>query len=671
MVFNTALSGRGGDTTTDLLSSFQGINNTIGRVNGYGISNFSEAGSGYISGGVSYTSGKNSDAFVASLVNGSLSALTILQRESGINPDDYIFISAIATDVSDNGLTAVGGIKAIGKNSIQHALWWYDLAQAPRVLQTLSGDNQASAVAMDGAGTIAVGSSFNSGGGLPQAVYWNLTVSSPAAVSLSAEFMNNGSWANDISRNGQYIVGGVDLGIKASVPYVYDRNSAAPTMMQIAGPAIEGLMGGGNYIYGEAAAVSDDGRVVGSFYLTTDQINSLAGAAKPYTDEVGFITAPGGGPAMTIHEWLKESGATVEGWAFTSADSISRDGTVVSGQGQTNLTYNKMGYLNTSDYFSYIARAGSGAIDVAEFQQSVATAGGVAPTQVNNALNMTLNGAHHIPLQMMKGPSRHFWVTGDAGRWDNYQTNSYLAEVGGAIDLFDQQLLVGFGVGQNYVNQKLALGGSTNLDGQYYLSELSYKPKALPFIFTLTGALGNWDAHIDRNYLNLGVVDTSSGRPHLNSNALRLSVHWLDAVKVAGFGLTPKVQYSVVDTSVGAYSENGGGFPAFFNKQNHTAHEVRYGLSAAKLFLADKAQLRFRVDAVHRFDQEGAGTSGQTIGLFNFNFPGQRIKQDWVQFGSDFVYSVSERTNLTASVNTATVGQDPVISGSLGVQVKY
>jgi hypothetical protein len=99
--------------------------------------------------------------------------------------------------------------------------------------------------------------------------------------------------------------------------------------------------------------------------------------------------------------------------------------------------------------------------------------------------------------------------------------------------------------------------------------------------------------------------------------------------------------------------------------------ELRHGFSAARGFAADKGLLRLRAEGVHRFDQSGPGTSGNVIGLFGFNLPGQSIQQDWVQFGGDVVYSLTQRTNLTFGVSTATTGEDPVIGGSVGVQVKF
>ncbi len=457
------------------------------------------------------------------------------------------------------------------------------------------------------------------------------------AISLGALMVGGQSEATDISRNGQYIVGWADTSQGVS-PFISFQGAA---MSQIMAPDSSYSQ------FGQALGVSNDGTTVGFFAANFD--------ATVCYPTLAFVASPLWG-TKTINQWLEETGATVcADLHYDVATAISEDGKVIVG---------------IADGSGFIARAGSGSIAPTSFYGSLGESGAVGQ-QGSNTLNMALHGAHHIPLQMMKGVSRHFWFTGDAGRWDRYNANSYLTEVGGAVDLFDQQLLVGVGVGQTWVNQTLSLGGQAQMDGQYYLMELSYKPKALPLVFTLTGALGNWDAKIDRHYLNAGLIDSSAGSPHINSNTLRFSVHWLDVVKVAGFGITPKIEYTVNTMQVGAYGEQGGGFPAFFNEQNHTASELRYGFSAARLFQADKLQLRLRTEWVHRFDQTGATSSGQTIGLFNFNVPGQRIKQDWVQFGGDLVYSINARTNLTASLSTATAGQDPVVGGSLGVQVKF
>jgi uncharacterized membrane protein len=581
---------------------------------------------------------------------------------------------AVAHDVSDDGRSAVGedfvenDRRDLGMG-LYRALWWNDTTDeefTPVLLNPLTGDDGAWANAMDGAGTRAVGASYfdDDGEEISQAVYWNLSGDSPQAVSLGSLTSFGESEAEDISRNGLYIVGWADT-----------DDGTAPFISYSGGPMSRILSPNAAFSrFGEALGVSNDGRAVGHFHLDIAE----RGYAEPGT--IAFIHSPAWG-SKTINQWLQDSGVEVnEDLHYLEANAISEDGQIVVG---TALYLGKpveSAVASDADTVApryeaifadgFIAREGSGSINPTSYHNNLGGAGG-ALQQAFNSINMAMHGSHHIPLQMMKGPSRHAWFTADSGRWDRYRTNSYLAEAGFAVDLFDNQLLAGFGVGENYVEQSLAFDGDMNIEGQYYLAELSYKPTKLPMIFTLTGALGSWDADVDRNYLNAGNIDTSSGSPHLNSASLRFSVHWLDAVKVAGWGFTPKLEYTVNQMTIGGYAEQGGGFPAFFNEQSHTIQELRYGFSAARGFASDKGLLRLRAEGVHRFDKSGPGTSGNVIGLFGFNLPGQGIQQDWVQFGGDVVYSLTQRTNLTFGVSTATTGEDPVIGGSVGVQVKF
>ncbi|MFC5455169.1 autotransporter domain-containing protein [Prosthecobacter fluviatilis] len=630
----------GDDCSESLKSTIQnGVDGClhISSVRAYGISRFT-SGSGWIAGEIDLCD----DCYdgLAFVYGNSLCSDMELRLLKNYDCNTQW---AAAYDVTDDGSMAVGeDYFETGDSRGYRALWWTDTTDSglrPTVLQPLADATGAWANAMDAAGTRAVGASYVANGcnEITQAVYWDLKGDSPMAVSLGALVTGGQSEANDISRNGAYIVGWADT-----------ADGSAPFISYLGGPMSQIMAADSSYSqHGEALGVSNNGTTVGYFDANSD--------LRLCYDSLAFVASPAWG-VKTVNQWLQETGATVsEDLHYDTATAISEDGKVIVGMAEGS---------------GYIARAGSGSIDAAGFYNTLGGSGSVTQ-QSYNVLNMTLHGAHHIPLQMMKGVSRHFWFTGDAGRWDRYNSNSYLSEVGGAVDLFDKQLLVGVGVGQNWVSQTLALGGKTLLNGQYYLMELSYKPTNLPLVFTLTGAMGNWDAKIDRNYFNAGNIDTSTGRPHINSNTLRFSVHWLDVVKVAGFGITPKIEYTANNMQMGGYAEQGGGFPAYFNQQNHTATELRYGLSAARLFFAEKLQIRLRSEWVHRFDQTAVTTSGQTIGLFNFNVPGQRIKQDWVQFGGDMVYSINDRTNLTASVTTATAGQDPVIGGSVGVQVKF
>jgi uncharacterized membrane protein len=654
------------DHLEEIISDLAGIDlEEIDYVDAHGISRGWEDGL-FISGEISL----DGDAYAFVFGGSDEPELRILA-----NYDEQT-LRAAAFDVSDGGFSAVGEdfIEPDRRDlvtGLYRALWWTDTTDeklAPILLHPLIDDDGAWANAMDGAGTRAVGASYfdDDGEEATQAVYWNLSGDAPQAVSLGSLTSFGESEALDISRNGRYIVGWADTE-DGEAPFISYSGGA---MSRIFSPHSAFTR------FGEALGVSNDGRAVGHFHLDI----GVGERSLPLLETIAFIHSPAWG-SKTINQWLTDSGVEVsEDLHYLEANAISEDGKTVVGTalylgGPVESTAASDGDAAAPRYEAifadgFIAREGSGSINPSSYQNNLGMAGG-ALQQAFNSINMAMHGSHHIPLQMMKGPARDAWFTADAGRWDNHHTNSYLAEAGFAFDLMDQQLLVGFGVGENYVEQQLLLGGDTDIQGQYYLTELSFKPKELPLVFTLTGALGSWDADVNRNYLNAGNIDSSSGSPHLNSAALRFSVHWLDAVKLAGWGFTPKLEYTVNQMTIGGYAEQGGGFPAFFNEQNHTVQELRHGFSAARGFAADKGLLRLRAEGVHRFDQSGPGTSGNVIGLFGFNLPGQSIQQDWVQFGGDVVYSLTQRTNLTFGVSTATTGEDPVIGGSVGVQVKF
>jgi uncharacterized membrane protein len=539
-----------------------------------------------------------------------------------------------AMDVSDNGAIAVGYDFANNQVGFFRALFWRDLALTPIRLMPLEIADDSRASAMNGAGTIAVGASGS------QAVYWDLTALAPAAVDIGALAPGDSSYATDISRNGTYIVGASDNG-ETSQAFVYTIGESMRAIPFISSAFVTSV----------AYGVSNNGRVVGSTAL----------GESPGT---GFIWDEING-SRTIADWLRDSGVNVNGWNFSDAKAISEDGTVVVG----DIRDSEDAPGGTEETMGYIAREGSGAILPGSYANTLMS-GLDLGSLAYNLMNLSLHGAHHVPLQMM-GPGRQAWVTGDLARYHERDSNSALIEVGGSIDLLDQQLIAGLGLGQTWTQQDLIFGGEAELEGQYLLGELSYKPKPLPFVFTMSGVIGAWNARVDRNYVNAGFIDTSTGRPDIQSGTLRFRVDWLDAVKIGGFGLTPKIEYSVNRTDVDGYAEQGGGFPAAYDDQSHVAHEIRYGFTLARSLLNEKALLRLRLDGVHRFDERSSGVSGQAIGLFSFNLPGREIRQDWVQGGIDFTYAINPRVTLTSSLMAATIGEDPTLGGSLGVQVKF
>ncbi|MCH7226029.1 autotransporter domain-containing protein [Haloferula sp. A504] len=575
------------------------------------------------------------------------------------------------------------------------ATWWQGAASGGLLgtgtplgaLPGVSYGADLTVTAMDGAGTRAVGSQRNflngganlnalQAGPVSRSVYWDLGgPGSPQANAiplLASEASFIESFATDISRNGAYIVGSQyddDGWVGLNRPYLFTVADGALTEIPVVG--------------GYASGVSNTGRVVGSGFRGKRQVfvgTALTAADEPVDPPFQALGAwvfdEEAGP-RTINEWLADSGAEVGDVFFQTADAISEDGTVIVGRFGSPDNYPvEVDEVDPPGDFEpvfegpgYIARAGSGAINPAQFIPTLQAGAQPGPLSYN-LLNMTLHGAHHVPLQM-RGADRHAWITGDFARNDRYDSDSTLAEVGGAIDLFDQQLVAGLGVGQSWVSQDLLLGGETELDGQYVLGELSFRATDTPFIFTLTGAYGSWDADVDRNYFNGGLINTSFGKTDVTSSALRLRADWLDAAQLLGFGISPKLEYTVTRTESDAYTEVGGGFPATFNSQSQTIHQLRYGLTAARPVLQEKGLVRVRAEGVHRFDDSDARTTGTVLGLGPFNLAGRSVKQDWFLFGVDFDYAVTDAITLTSGLSTATSGQDPVFGATLGALFSF
>ncbi len=317
------------------------------------------------------------------------------------------------------------------------------------------------------------------------------------------------------------------------------------------------------------------------------------------------------------------------------------------------------------------ASAGRYSVDEETFLPTLE--GGVDPSALAaNLLNTALHGAHHMPLQM-QGTERQAWVTGDFGHNEHFDSDSSLIEVGVSTDLMEKQLIAGLGLGQSWIDQDLRYGGESDMDGQYLLGELSYRASGSAFAFTLTGTYGDWDADIQRNYLSGPDLETSTGSTDVSAAALRLRVDWLDAAQVLGFSINPKLEYTITRTEMDAYSETGGISPASYEGRDETSQQVRYGVTAIRPVLADKALLRLRVEGVHRLDDNDSRVSGSSTGLpgSTFDFDGRGVRQDWVVLGADFDYQLSDALTLTSGVFTSTSSEDPILGTSLGLRYHF
>ncbi len=313
-------------------------------------------------------------------------------------------------------------------------------------------------------------------------------------------------------------------------------------------------------------------------------------------------------------------------------------------------------------YFSLISIASAGPAP-ASIDQSASVqgeAGGLA----GSVLNMALHGAHHVPLQM-QGAQPGLWVTSDYARNEHYDSDLGLFEIGVSEAYYQDQLIAGFGVGQAWVDQDRPFGGEVDMDGQYILGELSYRPTSSQFVYTFTGTYGTSDADIVRGHAG----GPSAGSTDIDAAALRFRVDWLDATNLGGFSISPKLEYSYYYTDVDGYSETGGVSPATYSDQSEPSHQIRYGLTATREVCETKGLLRLRAEGVYRVDGGSSQTSGTSP--ISFSFQGPVIRQHWLLLGADFDYELSETMTLTSGLSTATSGDDPTIGATVGLRMAF
>lgn len=297
-------------------------------------------------------------------------------------------------------------------------------------------------------------------------------------------------------------------------------------------------------------------------------------------------------------------------------------------------------------------------------------AGGMPSILGANLLNMSLHGAHHIPLQMQQA-DRQAWLTSDFGHNDYYDSDSCLIEVGTSTGFLNDQLVAGFGVGQSWVDQELRYDGDVDMDGQYLLGELSYRATGSPIIYTLTASYGGWDADIQRNYDDFGTIESSYGDTDVNAAAIRLRVDWLDAANVLGFSIAPKIEYTFTSTDSDSYTETGGAAPSSFQGESETSHQARYGITASRDVLGDKGLLRVRIEGVHRFDNDDAAIATTSVYPGNYNLDSKGVRQDWAVLGLDLDYELCPAATLTSGVFGSTSSEDATLGATLGLRVDF
>lgn len=398
-----------------------------------------------------------------------------------------------------------------------------------------------------------------------------------------------------------------------------------------------------------AFATNNDGSVI-----VGDARTAAGSEAFRWTQEEGI---------HRVADWLAAAGVSVApGYTLGIARGISADGSVVVGEAD--------GPNGSEAYLARSSSLGSGVINPVRNLNSVLGTS-EAFRSAQTLLSQPFEGSHHRPLtsygELAEGQCA--WVNGDFAQHERGQNSSVSqGEAGLCGDWAEGAVRTGLGIGHSYVRQDLPFGGHNTVDGQYLIGEIDWRLPDTQLLLSATVMAGNWQADISRGYENGASIDRSHGTPDVTGSSWRLRLDWLDAFEMTG--VSPWISFTQARSQIDSYTETGGGFPARFDSQTHTAEVLRAGLTT-EYALRTNLNLRTTLETAYRLDSRGPDLSGQVLGLFSFSQDGERVQRDWQRLTADLDYRLSSNTLLSFSLHASTPGEDPDFSGGARLQFGF
>ena len=310
-------------------------------------------------------------------------------------------------------------------------------------------------------------------------------------------------------------------------------------------------------------------------------------------------------------------------------------------------------------------------ITLADATQSVAStanAGGL----VLSSISTVLNGAHSRPLSRLvaKG-EKTGWVAGDLGvdHHDSRDGDLGLAEVGFGYHFGRVQMNIA--LGKTWSDQDTFQGGSINADGKFVMVEGIIPVTRFDGLHATITGYGHWgDVDVKRGYLNAGLPDFSTASPDSRTWGLRARLDWQNALSWNSADFTPYLGLSFSDSHLDSFTETGGAFPARFDSRDEEVTELRVGANSEYPLFNNRAKLLGNLEVAHRFDDQGSQTSGELIGLFGFDLPGQDYDQDWIKAGIGIEGELG-KGKASLMLNGTTEGEMPSAWAAFSYQVAF
>lgn len=413
-----------------------------------------------------------------------------------------------------------------------------------------------------------------------------------------------------------------------------------------------------NFIESRATGVNDDGSVVvGTAQMLGSDGNLPVlgpGAGTVYrgfrwTNETGMIT---------VDQWLRDNGVTLE-------EDITRNALFVSADGKTVV-----GNQQFSDDI-YIAHVGetSGVVDVTDYVTSAAQTNSVAIGLQTSSASTVMFGAQGSPMRnLLEAGRRSVWGTVDAGYDSGTKSEGALAlgDFGFGYGLMDG-VTVRLQGGTTYADQDLYDGGDFQARSWYVAPEVTANLLGDLYL-TIGGLYGRGDLDINRGYLNGTAVDYSTGETDTETLAGKIRLDWLNAVTLGDAAFTPYVALSRTLAKTDAYTETGGSFPASYDAVSEHATVARLGVDGVYR-LNDTVTLLARAEAAYRFEEQSTGTSTEVAGV-QLAVAGQDIKQFWLRGGVGTELAIGGGV-ASFMLNATTESDDPDIWLRSGWKVDF
>lgn len=507
-----------------------------------------------------------------------------------------------ATGVSGDGSVIVGAADEDAPGYATVAFRWTQ-ANGMQNLGTLNGGDYAYPYGVSGDGSVVVGVAVDGGmDGAFRAFRWTQADGMQALGGLNGDDF---SYAYGASGDGSVIVGTATDEAAANA-YRAFRWTEADGMQGL------GTLNGSTFSV--ARGVSSDGSVIVGMvaYGPAEDIFR----AFRWTQESGM---------QSVADWLRAAGVKVSPAAeadMEEAVGTSADGSVVVGNGPGG---------------PFVARVvpSSGMITLAEASQSLESTAS-ANDNLLRSTNLLMQGAHSRPLtRRVDAGQRAFWAAGDWGRDTHGSRDGTLGLVEAGAGWNSGAVQINAALGRTWTRETLALSGRAATDYTYVMAEalLPLTRQREYGLWLAVGGYGGWgEADIRRGYLNAGTPDASKAQPDTNIWGVRAHLEWDGAWRPGAARFSPYADLSYAQAKLDGYTESGGSFPARFDTRREDSTEARVGVNMR--YALKGVQLVGLAEGVHRFEEEGAPTTGQMLGLFGFSFPGQAYRQDWLHAGA-------------------------------------